>query len=295
MTNFFPGFETRRITTGGTEIHCKIGGSGPPILLLHGYPQTHVMWHRVAPALAETFTVVASDLRGYGDSGKPESDDSHAAYSKRAMAADQAEVMSSLGIDRFFLAAHDRGARVAHRMALDFPDRVLKLATLDIVPTHYRFNTVNKNVATKGYHWFFLIQPAPFPETLIGAATKYFLEHTFASWSKTPGIPETEAVAEYLRCFSDPAMIHATCEDYRAAATIDLKHDDADFLAGKKVRCPLLALWGAASIQGSSYDMAAVWRDYATNVRGQPVDCGHFIAEEAPEATVRALENFFNE
>lgn len=295
MTDYFPGFETRRVATRETEIHCEFGGSGPPLLLLHGYPQTHVMWHRVAPSLAKKFTVVAADLRGYGDSGKPESDASHAAYSKRAMAADQAELMSSLGFDRFFMAAHDRGARVAHRMALDHPKRVLKLATLDIVPTHYRFGTVNKNVATKGYHWFFLIQPAPFPEALIGGSTEYFLQHTLASWSKTPGVPETGAVTEYLRCFSDPAMIHATCEDYRAAATIDLEHDEADFRAGKKISCPLLVLWGAASIQGSSYDMAAVWRDYAVDVRGKPIDCGHFIAEEAPEATVQALEEFFGE
>lgn len=293
MSRFFPEFETRRVATGDTEIHCVIGGDGPPLLLLHGYPQTHVMWHRVAPLLAEKFTVVAADLRGYGDSGKPDSDQTHAAYSKRAMGKDQAELMSSLGFDAFFLAAHDRGARVAHRMALDFSERVLKLATLDIVPTHYRFGSVNKDVATRGYHWFFLIQPAPFPETLIGASAEFFLRHTLDSWSATPGVPDAESFAEYLRCLSDPAMIHATCEDYRAGATIDLEHDEADYQAGRKIRCSMLVLWGAGSIQGSTYDMAAVWQDYAEDVRGQPVPCGHFIAEEAPEATVEALTAFF--
>ncbi|MDX1512355.1 MAG: alpha/beta hydrolase [Gammaproteobacteria bacterium] len=295
MTDFFPGFETRRIATRETEIHCVTGGSGPPLLLLHGYPQTHVMWHRAAPMLAQHFTVVAADLRGYGDSGKPGSDDSHAAYSKRVMAGDLAEVMSSLGFDRFFVAAHDRGARVAHRMALDFPDRIDRLATLDIVPTHYRFGSVNKDVATRGYHWFFLIQPAPFPETLIGGSTAYFLNHTLDSWSETPGVPEPEARADYLRCLSDPEMIHATCEDYRAAATIDLEHDEADFRAGNRVRCPMLVLWGAASVQGSTYDMTTVWRNYADDVRGRPVDCGHFIAEEAPGETAETLSAFFSE
>ena len=291
---FFPGFEQRRIVTGEADINCVVGGGGPPLLLLHGYPQTHVMWRKVAPRLAERFTVVATDLRGYGDSSKPQSDDSHAAYSKRAMANDQVAVMGALGFERFFVTGHDRGARVAHRMALDHRQNVARLAALDIVPTRYRFGSVDKNVAIRGYHWFFLIQPGGLPETLIGAATASFLEHTVRSWSATRGVPEADAMEEYLRCFSNPETIHATCEDYRAAATIDLEHDEADAKAGSKIDCPLLVLWGETSVQGSSYDMTTVWREYATDVRGHPVHCGHFIAEEAPEDTVTALGEFFS-
>jgi haloacetate dehalogenase len=258
---------------------------------LHGYPQTHVLWRKVAPALARRFTLVCADLRGYGDSSKPAGGLCHAAYSKRRMAEDQVRLMRSLGFERFHVAGHDRGARVAHRMALDHADRVARLAILDVVPTRYRFATVNTAVASKAYHWFFLIQPGGLPERLIGAATEFYLRHTLDSWLVVKDAIEPEAFAEYLRCFSDPACIHASCEDYRAAASVDLEHDEAD--AARAVQCPVLVLWGDASIQGRDYSLLDVWREYAADVRGEPLPCGHFLPEEAPAETARALEEFF--
>ncbi len=289
----FGEFRRERLTTTGAEIQVAVGGDGPPLLLLHGYPQTHILWRKVAPRLAERFTVVAPDLRGYGDSSKPSAGDDHAGYSKRAMAGDQVEVMEKLGFDRFSVAGHDRGARVAHRMALDHPERVGKLALLDIVPTLYRFEHVSQDVATNAYHWFFLIQPNNLPETLIGAATEFFLRHSLTSWSDTPGAHEPAAFAEYLRCFQQPETIHATCEDYRAGATIDLVHDRAD--VGTRIACPLLLLWGETSGQGSSYDILSIWRERATSVTGRPIRCGHFLPEEAPDETYAALRDFFAE
>jgi haloacetate dehalogenase len=245
----------------------------------------------VAPRLAEAFTIVAPDLRGYGDSSKPPGGDDHAGYSKRAMAQDQVEVMGQLGFERFSVAGHDRGARVAHRMALDHPERVARLALLDIVPTLYRFEHVDQHVATGAYHWFFLIQPGGLPETLIGASTEFYLRHSLRSWSATPDAHEPAAFAEYLRCFQAPETIRATCEDYRAGASIDLEHDRADL--DKKIACPLLVLWGATSEQGSSYDILSIWRERATTVTGRPIKCGHFLPEEAPEETAEALRGFF--
>ena len=288
----FTGFERLEIDCGDAVINLVKGGSGPPLLLMHGYPQTHVMWHKLAPALAERFTVVATDLRGYGDSAKPPGGDDHAGYSKRAMAADQVAVMRALGYERFHVAGHDRGGRVGHRMALDHADAVTKLAVLDIVPTHKLFATTDKALATAYYHWFFLIQPHDFPETLIGNDPDYYLDFVFARWGADADAFAPEAMAEYRRCFSDPAAIHASCEDYRAAASIDLEHDEADL--GRRLACPLLALWGEKGAMHRLYDVLACWRERAQAVEGRALACGHYLPEEAPEETVAALSRFFS-
>ena len=288
----FTGFERLEIDCGDAVINLVKGGSGPPLLLMHGYPQTHVMWHKLAPALAERFTVVATDLRGYGDSAKPPGGDDHAGYSKRAMAADQVAVMRALGFERFHVAGHDRGGRVGHRMALDHADAVTKLAVLDIVPTHKLFATTDKALATAYYHWFFLIQPHDFPETLIGNDPDYYLDFVFARWGADADAFAPEAMAEYRRCFSDPAAIHASCEDYRAAASIDLEHDEADL--GRRLTCPLLALWGEKGTMHRLYDVLACWRERAQAVEGRALACGHYLPEEAPEETVAALSRFFS-
>lgn len=278
-----------------TGIHLRVrsAGSGPAILLLHGYPQTHMCWHKVAPKLVnEGYSVVLSDLRGYGDSDKPPSDDSHAPYSKRAMAADQAELMSLLGHDVFALAGHDRGGRVSHRLARDCPQRVAAICTLDIVPTEHMYAKTERVFATGYYHWFFLIQPAPLPERLIGNDPEFYLRCKMKAWSKGNDCAFDEAaMAEYVRCFKDPACVAATCEDYRAAATIDLEHDAKD--AGTKLTMPLLALWGSKGLVGALYDVPAVWRDYALNVEGHSLPCGHFLPEEQPDAVSAALIQFF--
>ena len=289
----FEGFEQRRITTSGAEINLVVGGSGPPLLLLHGYPQSHVMWHKVAPLLAEEFTVVVPDLRGYGDSSKPPGDPEHANYAKRAMAQDQAEVMTALGFDTFFLAGHDRGARVSHRLTKDHQQRVLKLATMDIIPTHRMFQVVNKAMATATHHWFFLIQPYDYPERMIGANADYFIRHRFERGQDSTVHYPPEAVEEYVRCGSDPAAIHAMCEDYRAGASIDLVHDEADF--GNKIACPMLALWSATGYTGRSQDVLETWRDYATNVRGHSLPCGHHLPEEMPDQVHADLRAFLLE
>ena len=290
----FGGFEAERVETSEAEINLVRGGDGPPVLLMHGYPQTHAMWHLVAPELAEDFTVVATDLRGYGDSSKPFGDENHSTYSKRAMAADQASVMQSLGFDSFAVVGHDRGGRVAHRMALDFPGRVTKLALLDIVPTRHVFETVGKDLATAYYHWFFFIQPYDLPETLIGANPGYYLRKKLGGWGTSLDTFAPEARAEYERCF-DPATIHASCEDYRAAASIDLVHDEKDRSEGRKVECSLLALWGGRGVMGGIYDVEAVWREYANDVTGKPIDAGHYLAEERPDETAQELKAFLRE
>lgn len=287
----FEGFESKNISTGETTIHAVVGGSGPPLLLLHGYPQTHVMWHEVAPGLAERFTVVASDLRGYGDSGKPASDARHLVYSKRATARDQIELMESLGFRRFLVAGHDRGGRVGHRMALDHSDRIEKLAVLDIVPTHKVFSTVDKEIATGYYHWFFLIQGNGLPETLIGHDPGYYLQAKLRQWAGDANAFDRRAMQEYIRCFSDPACIHASCEDYRAAASVDFTHDEADM--DRKLQCPLLVLWGEKGLMERHYDVRATWRERASDVRGRKLACGHFLAEEKPKETMTELLSFF--
>ena len=294
----FPGFTARRVRTTGAEIACVIGGNGPPLLLLHGYPQTHAMWHQVAPALTRSFTVVCADLRGYGDSSKPATQPDHAQQSKRAMAQDMVEVMRELGHPRFGLAGHDRGGRVAHRLAVDHPDAVTRVAVLDISPTRTMYARTDRAFATAYYHWFFLIQPFDLPERLIGADPTYYLRRKIGAWSAGggKGIPahfDPRALAEYERCFADPATIHATCEDYRAAATIDLEHDDADVAAGRRVQCPLLALWGDRGVVHRLFDPLADWAEVAVDVRGRALPSGHFLAEEAPEQTLAELAGFF--
>ena len=288
----FEGFEHFQVATNDAEINAVRGGQGLPVLLLHGYPQTHAMWHRVAPKLAEDFTVVAVDLRGYGDSSKPFGSEDHATYSKRAMAADGVEVMQSLGLPSFAVVGHDRGGRVGHRMALDHPERVTKLAVLDIVPTRHVYSTVSKDLATDYYHWFFFIQPYDLPETLIGADPGYYLRKKLGGWGTSLDTFAPEALAEYERCFRDPATIHSSCEDYRAAASIDLVHDEADWDEGRKVECPLLALWGGRGVMERLYDVEDVWSGYASDVRGGPLDAGHYLAEERPEETAWELTRF---
>lgn len=290
MADFFPGFARRRIATSGAEIALVTGGSGPPLLLLHGYPQSHVLWRKIAPRLAADFTLVIPDLRGYGDSSKPPAGPDQANYAKRALAQDQVETMAALGFDTFRVAGHDRGARVTHRLLRDHPARIERAAVLDIVPTLYRFETLDQKAATGSYHWFFLIQPSPFPERLIGAEAEYYLRHSLGL-DRNPAALEPEVFAEYLRCFSNPDTIRATCDEYRAGAGIDLVHDRAD--RGNKLEMPLLALWGSKSGQGSGYDVLAVWREHALNVQGQAIESGHFLPEEAPDATYAALHAFF--
>ena len=290
-------FTTHDITVDGVRIHARVAGDGPPLLMLHGYPQTHVMWHRVAPELARDNTVVLTDLRGYGDSDRPASTADHASYSKRAMAADQVAVMRELGHARFALVGHDRGARVAHRLVLDHPEAVSTVAFLDIVPTRHVFTHVDRALATAYYHWFFLAQAPDLPERLIGADPEYYLRRKLAQWSAGDGLeafaPET--VEEYVRCFADPEVVRASCEDYRAGASIDLEHDEADAAAGRRLACPTLVLWGEQGFVGQAYDVLGVWRDYADDVRGHAVPGGHFNAEESPGRTLAALQELLRE
>ena len=289
----FEGFEARRVATAECEIALAIGGSGPPLLLLHGYPQTHFMWHKVAARLAEHFTVVASDLRGYGDSGHPGDGEGHTGYSKRATAHDQVRMMEALGFARFRLAGHDRGGRVAHRLALDHPAAVERLCVLDIVPTRTVFRATDQALATAYFHWFFLIQEAPFPETLIGHDPEFYLDSLMRRWGGARAAFSDQAFAEYLRCFSRPETIHATCEDYRAGASIDLEHDEADL--ERRIACPMLVLWGAKGKLDRTFDVVAEWRARAGDVRGEALPCGHFLAEEAPDETLAAMLAFFDD
>jgi haloacetate dehalogenase len=282
----FDGFELTTIDTGEAQIRLRHGGSGPPLLLLHGNPQTHVMWHKIAERLARDFTVVAADLRGYGDSSKPPYTDDHAPYSKRAMARDQVDVMRQLGFEHFFVAGHDRGARCAYRLALDHPERVLKLAVLDIVPTFESFRRADMQFGLRTWHWFFLAQPADFPERAINRAPDVFFERRPTLFFSP------EARAEYWRCYQNPDTIRGICEDYRAGATIDYALDEAD-LGKRKIACPLLVLWGTRGSLGAGWDALSIWRKWADDVRGRAIDSGHFLAEEAPDATYAELHAFF--
>ena len=291
MNDLFPGFKRQRIRARGAAINLVRGGIGPPLLLLHGYPQTHAIWHRIAPDLAKRFTVVAADLRGYGDSEKPHGQTDHANYSKRAMAQDQVEVMHALGFDAFSVVGHDRGGRVAHRMALDHAERVKKLAVLDIVPTRTMYAKVTREFSKAYYHWFFLIRPEPFPETLIGADPEFYLKSHLGTRHAGLEPFAPEALAEYLRCFSDPAAIHASCEDYRAAESIDLVHDEADL--ARKIACPLLVLWGKHGTMERCFQPLADWSERADDVRGRALDCGHYLPEEAPAELLQELVTFF--
>ena len=287
----FEQFQRGECEVNGVRINYRKGGSGPPLLLLHGYPQTHAMWHKVAPRLAERFNVVATDLRGYGDSGKPATDAEHAPYSKRVPAADQVADMRSLGYDRFLVVGHDRGARVGHRMAVDHPDAVAKLAVLDIAPTLAMYEKTTEAFARAYWHWFFLILPAPVPEKMIGADPIFLLRASMSRGRAGMKPFAPEAWAEYERCRT-PEMIHASCEDYRAAASIDLVHDRADREAGRKVRCALLALWGEHGVIEACFEPMDEWRRVAEDVRGRALPAGHYLAEEIPEVVVEELEQF---
>jgi haloacetate dehalogenase len=289
---FMRGFEGFEATTAdGVTIHGVRAGQGPAVLLLHGHPQTHTTWHKVAPRLVEAgYYVVATDLRGYGDSSRTAGGDSHVNYSKRFMARDQIAVMRHLGHHRFAVIGHDRGGRVAHRMALDYPDALERVAVLDIAPTATMYARADREFATRYFWWFFLIQPAPLPERLIENDPEFFLRTHLTAQSRTTGVPEEALIQEYLRCYRLPGTIHAICEDYRAAASIDLEHDAAD--AEQRVQVPLLALWGAKSVVGQLYDVLDTWREKAVDVQGRALYCGHTLQEEAPEPTASALVEF---
>ncbi|GAA3615116.1 alpha/beta hydrolase [Nonomuraea rosea] len=284
-------FRSRTIDADGVAIHAVVGGDGPPVLLLHGYPQTHLIWHDVAPALAARHTVVLTDLRGYGDSAKPApvTDD---LYSKRAMARDQVSVMRKLGFDRFAVAGHDRGARVGHRMALDHPGVVQALAVLDIVPTRHTFAHADAAFGLGYFHWFFLAAGHGIPERLIGNDPEFWIRSRMTARHSGGAAYDETAVREYVRCFSDPAAIAASCADYRAAAGVDIEHDDADAAAGRRVRCPVLALWGEHGFVGRTYDVLEVWRAYAEDVTGAALPSDHYLPEEVPALVAAELEAF---
>ncbi len=288
-----PGFRWQDVDAGGVRIRAAVGGAGPPLLLLHGHPQTHLTWHKIVPDLAKRFTVVATDLRGYGDSEKLPGGPAHANYSKRAMAADQVAVMAALGFDRFDVVAHDRGARVAHRMALDHPDRVARLVLLDIAPTATMYAETNREFATRYFWWFFLIQPFDLPERMIAADPDHFLDRHLAGQIKVEGALDPRVVAEYRRCYRDPATRHAICEDYRAAASIDLDHDAAD--SKRRIKAPLLLLWGEHGTVGTLFDVIESWRSKAHDMRGHALPCGHSPQEEVPGLLLAELDAFLVE
>ncbi len=291
----FPGFQSRFLKTSGATIRVLTKGDGPPLLLLHGHPETHVTWHKIAPALAGQYTVVVTDLRGYGDSSKPPYSEANSNYSFRLMAQDQVEVMQQLGHRHFFLAGHDRGARVAHRLCLDHPEAVKKVVLMDVAPTLTMYNDTSKEFATKYVWWFLQIQPAPMPEHIISLDPVYYLrDHLFVQ-GKTPGAVTPEAMAEYIRCYCCKGTIRAVCEDYRAAAGIDLDMDRADDAAGHKIQAPVLALWGAKGTVGHLWDVIATWTPKAVGpVTGKALPCGHLLPEEQPDLVLAELRTFFN-
>jgi haloacetate dehalogenase len=287
------GFRHERVTTAGAEINVAIGGEGPPLLLLHGNPLTHVSWHRVAPRLAKNFTVVAPDLRGYGDSSKPEGREDHSAYSFRAMGQDNVDLMAHFGFDRFQVAGHDRGARVAFRMALDFRERIERLAALDIIPTYNLLSNITLGWGLESYHWFFMAQKAPFPEKLICADLDYYINYKLNKKGVGLSIFAPEAFAEYARC-TTPEQIHAVCEDYRATVTLDYAFDRADFKAGRKIACPVLVLWGSNSHVGRHLKPIEAWSQWADDLQGWAIPSGHYPAEERPDIVYEAFWKFFN-
>ena len=297
MSGFFEGFsETTADLGDGRQFRLRSGGSGPPLVMLHGMPQTHCMWHRIAPALAERFTVICPDITGYGLSYKPAASAGHEAYSKRRMAQDIVDLAAHLGIGRFALVGHDRGARVSHRLALDHPERISRLALLDIIPTIEHFERTDMRFAMGYYHWFFLAQPAPLPEELINRDAGYWLLSQTARHKTARAVFDDAAMADYRRAIVDPATVTAICEDYRAAATIDLDHDRESRARREKIAAPLLVLWGARGLVGALYDPLEIWRGYAAaSVEGRAIESGHFLAEEAPEATLAALLGFLAE
>jgi haloacetate dehalogenase len=298
----FPGFRQTFVPTrgvmvdgnlaDGAAINTLIGGSGPPLLLIHGHPETHVTWSKVAGKLAERFTVVMTDLRGYGDSSKPGGGEDHINYAKRAMAADQVQVMQSLGFDRFQAVGHDRGGRVLQFMMLDHPEAVERGVVLDIAPTDLMYARTDKGFATKYFWWFFQIQDAPLPERFIGALPGYYVESHLAIQSKTPGAVTPEALGAYVRTYSEPAAIHAVCEDYRAAAGIDSRLLTAARAAGQKITPPLLAIWGGKGTVGQDFDVVGLWKQEAATVSGHSLPCGHLIPEEDPDGLLASLGAF---
>lgn len=295
--SWFQGFDATRFALASGVVHARLGGtpSKPPLLLLHGFPQTHVMWHRVARLLEKDFCLVLADLRGYGDSQKPHGAPDHANYSKRAMAQDLGELMTALGFPQFYLCGHDRGGRVAHRLAVDHPNRVRKLALIDIAPTLDMYEATDMTFARYYYHWFHLIQPAPLPEKMIGSDARMYLHAKLGGWG-AGGLAhiEREALAEYERCFCRAESIHAACEDYRASAGIDLEHDRESRSRGHKINCDTLVLWGDRGVIAKLFDAPALWQaQCAANVTGRAMPAGHFIPEELPEATAEALLSFF--
>jgi haloacetate dehalogenase len=288
----FNGFELTMIETGHAAIRVRHGGDGPPLLLLHGFPQTHIMWHKIAPLLAREFTVVAADLRGYGDSSKPRTTADHEPYSKRAMARDMVAVMKRLGFNRFSVVGHDRGGRVAYRLALDHPKRLERLAVLDVVPVNEAFRRADMAFALSFWPWSLLSQPYPLPERLVGAAPEAVLENVLGGWSVVEGAFSDEVRTEYRRALGDPETIHAICEEYRAAATLDFEQDEADQREGRRIGCPVLVLWSRHGALQQWYDTLGIWRGWADNVQGRSLDCGHFLPEEAPDETYSALRAF---
>jgi haloacetate dehalogenase len=295
LPELYPGFESKTVKVADADIFCRIGGSGPALLLLHGYPQSHAIWHKIAPKLAEHFTLVLPDLPGYGRSSIPPLSVDHEAYSKRTVARMMTELMQCLGYVRFFLVGHDRGGRVAYRLGLDHPGVVEKLAVLDILPTSDYWDRMDRSFGLKIYHWMFLAQPAPLPENLITAAPIRYLEHTLSSWTadKSLNCFSKEAMEHNRDWFRETKRIAATCEDYRAGATIDYDHDKADRDAGKKITSPLLVLWGDKGIATSVQDPLEVWQEWSVTVKGEAISSGHFLPEEAPQATCEALLNFY--
>ncbi len=294
ISDLFPGFAERRIKTRAVEIFARVGGARPPLLLLHGYPQTHVCWHKIARALAAEFFVVVADLRGYGQSSAPPGDPEHRVYSKRTMAEDCVELMRALGHDRFMVAGHDRGARVGYRLALDRPEIVTRLVVLDILPTFEVWERMNAAAALSSYHWSFLAQPHPMPETLIAAAPAYYVDHTLASWTrdKTLAAFAPEALDHYRAQLVSPERIHAVCEDYRAGASIDRHADAEDRMASRKIACPTLVLWGSNYVGKSTADPLAIWQLWCAHASGWEIESGHFLAEEKPEETLAATLPF---
>jgi haloacetate dehalogenase len=284
-------FALKTVSLPGVDLNVAVGGDGPPLLLLHGYPQTHLAWHRIVPDLAKRFTIVAPDLPGYGDSSAPRDGD----YSKRAMAAAQVDLMAALGFGRFAVAGHDRGGRVAYRLALDHPDRISQLAVLDMVPTLDMWEMMDAAMALAVYHWLFLAQPDGLPEAMIGSNPDDYLRRTVHGWCADPDAIASAAFNEYLRCFRKLGVIHAVCEDYRAGAGIDRLHDAVDRAAGRRITCPVLTLRASHGTDGRPYDAIEVWRRWADDVTGQEISSGHFLAEEAPDAVLAALLSFLDQ
>lgn len=296
MNDLYPGFETVRLQGAGAELFARVGGAGPPLVLLHGYPQTHMCWHRIAPTLARSYTLFIPDLRGYGRSAAPPSNSSHTPYSKRAMAEDIVAAMQAAGHARFAVVGHDRGARVGYRLALDHPAAVDRLAVLDILPTLEVWERLRWRAAITAYHWQFLAQPPPLPETLILANAAFYADCTLASWTRDKSLTRFDpiALADYRALLQSPESVHAICEDYRAGATIDRELDEADRAAGRTIAAPTLALWGSDYVGKGTASVLDVWRAWAPGVTGAEITAGHFLAEEAPEATLAQLMPFLS-